>query len=131
MFRVDDRFRQFLTYAAIGVLNTGIHWLLLRVWFLVSELIQFVGIFDCSNVLLRHERKIYFSEAKKFCRLHQDDYHYGRYLLGYRLVRRSKQLVSSFHPSSFICDQPGVGFCFNESVCFSLKPFRVCFFIAK
>ena len=26
MFRVDDRFRQFLTYAAIGVLNTGIHW---------------------------------------------------------------------------------------------------------
>lgn len=26
MFRVDDRFRQFLTYAAIGVINTAIHW---------------------------------------------------------------------------------------------------------
>ena len=109
----------------------GSFWLLLWVCDLLTEPIQFVGLFNCCDVFLRYERKVHFSEATKFCRLHQDDHYYGLHFLGYWLVRGSKQLVSSHNTCSFIRDQPGVGLCFNKSVCFSLSGFWVRFFIAK
>lgn len=90
MFRVDDRFRQFLTYAAIGVINTAIHWGVFGCFYEFATFSQSLGLFNCCDVFLRYERKVHFSEATKFCRLHQDDHYYGLHFLGYRLVRGSK-----------------------------------------